>query len=324
MTESTNRDEQQVDSSNAPLFTDRDNDSDMTKKQMIAGANTTNTCYLTIVDTTRNGENKTLLVRRSSTELEKLGCKKRLPRVLTVGVKKCGTSALRFFMNSHPQVMFSDDVEVHYFDKRNNHTIKWYLEKMPYTTQDQISTEKTPRYFVSADAPRRIFEDISPDVKIIMVVCDPVNRAISDFVQVSKALKSSDSTRLIARLSPLYSLKRTFEDSVIKPDGTVNINTALTDVGLYVKHIRRWLEYFPLRQILVIDGEDIKRDPYMELKKIENFLNLSPYFTKDHFYFDTGKGFLFRTTNEEMSTERQRAPPSTGQQNGTIKTARIL
>ncbi|XP_070537031.1 heparan sulfate glucosamine 3-O-sulfotransferase 1-like [Ptychodera flava] len=286
VTKSPSRDDQQVYSWNVSTLTVQDNDSDI-----IVGANTNKTCYLAREYTTQNGENRTLLVPRSLSELEKMGCKKRLPGVLTVGVKKCGTGALRFFMNSHPQVMFGVDVEAHYFDRNYDKNIEWYIQKMPYTTQDQISTEKTPFYFVSADVPRRIFEDISPDVKIIMVMCDPVNRAISDFVQVSEVLKSSDMKR-IAIVSPMYRLKATFEDNVIKPDGTINVHTPLIDVGLYIKHIRRWLEYFSLRQILVIDGEELKKEPYMELKKIENFLNLSPHFTKDHFYFDTEKGFF--------------------------------
>ncbi|KAK1881496.1 Heparan sulfate glucosamine 3-O-sulfotransferase 3A1 [Dissostichus eleginoides] len=55
-------------------------------------------------------------------------------------------------------------------------------ELMPKTLEGQITMEKTPSYFVTREAPARI-SAMSRDTKLIVVVRDPVTRAISDYTQ---------------------------------------------------------------------------------------------------------------------------------------------
>lgn len=60
---------------------------------------------------------------------------------------------------------------------------------MPATLEGQITMEKTPSYFVTAEVPRRV-QLMDPGTKLIVVVRDPVTRAISDYTQVkSKRLE---------------------------------------------------------------------------------------------------------------------------------------
>ena len=54
---------------------------------------------------------------------------------------------------------------------------------MPRALEGQIVMEKTPRYFVTAEAPERVHA-MSRGVKLIVVVRDPVTRAISDYTQI--------------------------------------------------------------------------------------------------------------------------------------------
>ncbi|KFQ08164.1 Heparan sulfate glucosamine 3-O-sulfotransferase 6, partial [Haliaeetus albicilla] len=53
---------------------------------------------------------------------------------------------------------------------------------MPRTLEGQITMEKTPSYFVTKEAPRRIY-NMSRDTKLIVVGRNPVTRAISDYTQ---------------------------------------------------------------------------------------------------------------------------------------------
>ena len=46
---------------------------------------------------------------------------------------------------------------------------------MPATLDGQLTIEKTPSYFVTRDVPEKVY-DMSPTVKLIVVVKDPVNR----------------------------------------------------------------------------------------------------------------------------------------------------
>ena len=56
---------------------------------------------------------------------------------------------------------------------------------MPYSRPDQLTIEKTPAYFHTPSVPQRI-HDMNSSVKLILLVRDPVKRAVSDFIQAYK------------------------------------------------------------------------------------------------------------------------------------------
>jgi len=55
---------------------------------------------------------------------------------------------------------------------------------MPATTSGQLTVEKTPSYLVSGRVVERIFE-MDPDIRLLVVVRDPVTRAVSDYTQAA-------------------------------------------------------------------------------------------------------------------------------------------
>ena len=121
--------------------------------------------------------------------------KKRYPELIIVGAKKCGTTALKIFMNYHPG--FRDTPgEKHFFNRPSNWNqgFTWYKDQSPLTYADEVTYEKTPDYFDRAFVPERI-KQMNQDVKIIAILCDPVRRAYSHFlhaivVQVSLKITS--------------------------------------------------------------------------------------------------------------------------------------
>ena len=107
--------------------------------------------------------------------------RKLLPNVIGLGVKKCGTTALHYYMNAHPKVKVPPDhEELGFFDRRWDYGLDWYLERLPNVADDEITFEKTPKYFVFPPALDRIAETI-PQVKFILLICNPIDRAYSDF-----------------------------------------------------------------------------------------------------------------------------------------------
>lgn len=63
---------------------------------------------------------------------------------------------------------------------------------MPPTLEGQITMEKTPSYWVTRSAPRRVYE-MNPTVKLLAVVRDPVTRAISDYTQSARFVWNSEN-----------------------------------------------------------------------------------------------------------------------------------
>ena len=90
-------------------------------------------------------------------------------------------------------------------------------------------------------------------------------------------------------------------------------------ISIYHQHMFHWLKHFPLGQILLVDGDKMSQKPWLELQKIEAFLNLSPFITQDNFYFNKTKGFYcakyvhrsgeWTCTKEGCLDDRKGRPP---------------
>ncbi|XP_075415293.1 heparan sulfate glucosamine 3-O-sulfotransferase 3A1 [Tenrec ecaudatus] len=200
---------------------------------------------------------------------------KQLPQAIIIGVKKGGTRALLEFLRVHPDVR-AVGAEPHFFDRSYDKGFAWYRDLMPRTLDGQITMEKTPSYFVTHEAPARI-SAMSKDTKLIVVVRDPVTRAISDYTQTLS--KRPD----IPTFESLTFRNRT--------TGLVDTSWSAIQIGLYAKHLEHWLGHFPLRQLLFVSGERLIRDPAGELGRVQDFLGLKRIITDKHFYFNKTKGF---------------------------------
>ena len=213
-----------------------------------------------------------------------IGRKRRLPQAIIIGARKCGTGALNLMLKMHPQIAATG--EVHYFDKHYKRGLKWYKRRMPLSYPDQITIEKSPQYFITPKAPKRVYK-MNKDVKLILIVRDPMVRMISDYADAAEKHR--------------FQWYPTFEEKAVTKNGEVNETYAALTISIYDKHIKRWLEYFPRRQIHIVDGDRLIRNPYPEVKRTGRFLGLRSYFSPENFIFNKTKGF-YCVKNELVNT----------------------
>ncbi|KAI1884779.1 hypothetical protein AGOR_G00230020 [Albula goreensis] len=214
--------------------------------------------------------------------------KKKLPKALIVGVKKGGTRAVLEFIRIHPDVR-AVGTEPHFFDRNYDRGLDWYRGLMPRTLDSQITMEKTPSYFVTREAPRRI-SSMSPDTKLIVVVRNPVTRAISDYTQTLSKRPDIPS----------------FEELAFKNRSLGQVNTSWNAIriGMYTLHLENWLQYFRLSQFHFVSGERLITDPAGELGRVQDFLGLKRVVTDKHFYFNKTKGFPCLKKPESSASPR--------------------
>lgn len=218
---------------------------------------------------------------------------KRFPTSLIIGVRKAGTRALLAILRLHPQVK-SCGPEVHYFDQRYPRGLQWYLEQTVKVRSEQQTIEKTPGYFVVRGVPERVLEyskAINKTLKFLVIFRDPTIRAVSDYVQLNLGVKAKYNRVL-----------KPFEKMVMKNNSAFEIDTSwgVIKTGVYSKHLERWLRYFPRDWFHFVSGEELVRNPFQEIKKVEKFLEISPHFKKSNFVFNAQKGFpCFRATGSE-------------------------
>ncbi|CAF0714458.1 unnamed protein product [Adineta steineri] len=193
------------------------------------------------------------------------------PKAIIIGVKKCGTRALLKFLSVHPAIAASSQ-EVHFFDTPKNFRLgsNWYRNQMPIATTNQyVTIEKTPHYFIDRHTPKRLAH-LLPDVKLILILRDPIIRAISDYVQIKSR----------------HEYYPTFDEFISMKNFT---RWTPIKIGCYAIYLRRWLKYFPLERIHFVDGENLIQRPWEELQHVQKFLNISNDIRQENFYFNSNK-----------------------------------
>ncbi|KAM9494816.1 heparan sulfate glucosamine 3-O-sulfotransferase 4 [Clarias gariepinus] len=213
---------------------------------------------------------------------------KKLPQAIIIGVKKGGTRALLEALRVHPDVRAVGN-EPHFFDRNYEKGLDWYRDLMPSTLEGQITMEKTPSYFVTNSAPKRI-HTMAKDIKLIIVVRNPVTRAISDYTQTLSKRPEIPTFEVLA-----------FKNRTL---GLIDASWSALRIGIYALHLENWLQYFPLSQMHFVSGERLITDPAGEMTKVQDFLGLKRIVTDKHFYFNKTKGFPCLKKPEDSSTPR--------------------
>ena len=120
---------------------------------------------------------------------------------------------------------------------------------MPLASPDKIVIEKSPAYFHNKDVPARI-KQLNSKMKIILVVRDPVIRAISGFhyfSTYSKYCKISDYTQTLSKrkykvLHPSFEkMALNWSNADANSTSIVNSHWGAIKVGIYHKHLKRYL-----------------------------------------------------------------------------------
>jgi hypothetical protein len=177
---------------------------------------------------------------------------------------------------------------------RNFKTKLIFRKILPVTKKDEIIIEKSTEYLDVPDVPKRVYE-FNPKMKLILIVINPVKRAISYFTHRLYRPTGSD----ISGYDPdkYDSASQRFEQILFDKNGTFSTSRSYFIRGMYVVHYKKWLKYFPKDQILILNGENFVKNPYEEIKKVEVFLNLKQFFLKENFIFNKSKGFYCLKNN---------------------------
>lgn len=172
-----------------------------------------------------------------------------LPDFIIIGAMKCGTTTLYRHLAGHPGIDMSRDKETDFFvaEKNWSRGLEWYGRQ--FTHSDRIRGEASPNYTKARDfagVPERIAQ-VCPDVRLIYIVRDPMTRAESQFRH----------SFLMGNLSGLID---DFEGS----DEYAHV----LDASLYARQLAAYHAHFPQKAILVLDFDDLVRDPQAVMDRV--------------------------------------------------------
>lgn len=100
------------------------------------------------------------------------------PDFLVIGAQKCGTTMLHQVLSGHRDVFMPGLKEIHYFDREVAYPDHMWYGSHFVDAGNRICGEATPAYCFWPGAIERIVEAL-PEVKVVMLLRDPVERAIS-------------------------------------------------------------------------------------------------------------------------------------------------
>ncbi|MCX6251661.1 MAG: sulfotransferase domain-containing protein [Bacteroidetes bacterium] len=191
---------------------------------------------------------------------------------LIVGAQKSGTSALSYFLTHHPNIFIPPQKELHFFDnekiyKTTQVDYNQYHDYFQPKEQQIIMGEATPIYMYWKPAARRIHE-YNPDMKLIYILRNPIDRAYSNYVMEIKRNQEFLPFKLALFFEPIRRL-------LAFPLQTRTYSYC--NRGFYTKCIKRMLNFFPSSQMLFLKTEDLLLDHLQTLKKIFEFLEIPEY-----------------------------------------------
>jgi len=193
------------------------------------------------------------------------------PNLMVIGVQKGGTTWIHKNLARHPQIFMSKVKEMDFFtysrkiEKENG--FKEYMDEFSSLKGVNIIGESTPGYFWTSDnskwclqskywnkdIPGSIKNMVGKDLKFILSLRNPIDRAISAFYHHFKQGRISG--------------KDAFFDVAHK--------FGIIDMGFYKKHYQNWVAVFPEENIKVVNYHDIKTNTQDVLNELCDFLGVS-------------------------------------------------
>ena len=213
-----------------------------------------------------------------------------LPDILIVGFDKCGTMTLRQFLNVHPDIFItSRSANIRYFETQTNRSATGIPDRIECTPEGKLRLDK----LAHPDYPENVHKCAS-DVKLIVMVKEPTERAMSSFVhllvQHGTHLSINDFDTCMRKIVNFLKLSDVLPARNHPICGDEHIINSIT-TSMYVTTLKPWVDVFGLKNILIIDGDNFVANPVQELRKAEQFLGLEQKIMDSDFYYDKIKKF---------------------------------
>ena len=196
---------------------------------------------------------------------------------MIIGVQKGGTSALASFLYQHPQLCTSVPKEVHLFDAPD-YASGWtaaqvddrYRPCFAHCDHGTLRGEATPIYMFLPEIAGEL-KRYNPDLKLIVLLRDPVERAISHFYME----KNRDKEHLplwLALLAEPFRLRR--REDAKHVDSHLRRHSYRRR-GLYSLQLRNLYRHFDHDRVLVLRSEDLLHDHDTVLRQVFTFLKVA-------------------------------------------------
>lgn len=214
------------------------------------------------------------------------------PNFMLIGAQKSGTSWLAKMVRQHPDVYTPEKKELHFFNLEENYSkgLDWYREQFADHNGEKAIGEFTPNYLwmcpnqdeiknlgVIPNIAERVYKQY-PELKLIVSMRDPVDRAISAYFHFIRSRKFPPSSRIF----------------------DIGHRHGIITMGYYYRQIHEWMKFYPKdRFLFLIYEEDIIKNKLDTLRRTFRFLGVDESFVPENMddRYNTRSGHLYLHMN---------------------------
>jgi len=199
-----------------------------------------------------------------------------LPNFIIVGAPKAGTTSLYHYLSEHPEVFMSEPKEMNFFSREEIEDqglyyadfkakdMQSYERLFDGVKEEKAVGEGSVSYLFYPNTPQKI-KDVLPDVKIIILLRDPVERAFSHYLM--------DYRMGLVDLS--------FEDIVYQQSRHAQSHLfyqQFVELGMYYEQVKRYIDLFGQGQVKIYLQEDLRQNTEGVVQGLYQFLNIDATF----------------------------------------------
>jgi hypothetical protein len=207
-----------------------------------------------------------------------------LPTFVIIGVMKCGTTSLHYYLAEHPEVCMPHKKETDFFVAELNYRrgLSWY--ESLFTRPAKACGEASPNYAKSWEFPGipERMHGILPKARLIYMVRDPIARMVSQY----KHLYASGHEH--------RPLRAALSDKSRSP---------YVKDSLYYQNLLPFVKRYSWDNILIVSAEDLQQERARTMQRVFEFIDVDPAFESPGFNREwhrteekfTGRRNLFNT-----------------------------
>ncbi len=192
-----------------------------------------------------------------------------LPNFICIGAQKTGTTTLYHILKDHPEITVSHprkETKYFYRDEEYGLGLDYYSKFFSYAPPKKAIGEFDPDYLFFDYIPSRIVKDLGKNIKFIVLLRNPIDRAYSQYLMsVKKGFEKLSFEEAIQQ-----------ENARLKSGTREEINNfSYISRGNYDEQIERYFKYFPKENFLFINYENEFKENLSEaIKRICVFLGI--------------------------------------------------
>lgn len=199
-----------------------------------------------------------------------------LPNFIIFGVEKSGTTSIYNYLKEHPEIYMSPIKETNFFEKdwenaspevqakkRNGIcSLEKYCQLFEAVTDETAIGEVSPNYLFHYQESVPRIKAVLPDVKLIAILRNPVDRAYSDYLMHIRDVIGQPLTleeQLKHRPQQSFTLRK----------------------GLYYEPLKHYFDAFSQENIKIYLYDDLSKDAVELMQDMYSFLNVDSTFKPD-------------------------------------------